>query len=333
MNDATPQSGRSSTSSPAPIDPLADALIAPFLQALHARGRLRVWSIVITIFGDLVQPRSQPGAPARLAFSDLGRLTDSLGIAPGALRTAISRLTKEGWLERHKTGRNAWYQLSDSGASSTMSAGQRIYADNTASSVERWRLEVYKNPELAASAALTSPHIPLGDQLVLTPIGASQGHKSVQARGQSRGQSRDQDANPIGGGATLVFEGTITALPDWLQDSLVDPGVTQDYRELATLLTALADDKTRLEALAPHEATVLRCLLLHFWRRLVLKHRPLPASLLPRDWPGLRCRELLPPLYQALWSASEAWVDAAGLAPRPAGQGLPFTQTVKRSDR
>lgn len=284
-----------------------ERLIAPFLQALHARGRLRVWSIVMTIFGDLVQPRGQEDAAARLAFSDLGRLTESLGIAPGALRTAMSRLTKEGWLERHKEGRNAWYQLSPSGEASTQSAGQRIYARHEPQPIEHWRLDVFKDAEAAARARGSEVQIPVGDQLVLTPL--------------MRGAGEDE---LVVGGASLALEGRLIERPDWLLDSLVEPSVTQDYHELATLLEPLAADLPSLQALAPHDAAVLRCLLLHFWRRLVLKHRSLPASLLPDDWPGLRCSALMPQLYAALWPASEAWLDEAGLPPRAQEKKRPF---------
>ncbi len=285
-------------------------LAAPFLQALHTRGRLRVWSIIITIFGDLVQPRSQADAPARLAFSDLARLTDSLGIAPGALRTAMSRLTKEGWLQRHKEGRSAWYQLSDSGATSTQAASARIYSptgklSQAHSEPQVWRLSLYPSTDAALLAAKRQAHIPLGDGLVLGPAELS-------------------GAGAQDGAQAFALEGRITALPGWLLDNLVDPAVTQDYRELAALLKPLAEQIAALEALPPHEAAVLRCLLLHFWRRLVLKHRALPLSLLPEDWPGLRCSQLMPPLYRALWAASEAWVDQAGLPARPLGLPRPF---------
>lgn len=283
--------------------PTGAGLAAPFLDSLHAHGRLRVWSIVITIFGDMVQPRSTAEAPARLALSDLARLTEGLGITAGALRTAVSRLTKEGWLERHKEGRSAWYQLSASGAANVQAASQRIYAPATAPAVRAWRLELAK----AGAAAAEPPSAPkreddtrlrytLSDSLSL--IALQSGHQPPAAR----------DA--------LVLEGQVVSLPDWLFDNLIPPAVTQDYAELANLLQPLTDRCAQLAALPPHQAIVLRCLLLHFWRRLVLKHRPLPINLLPQDWPGQTCSQVLPTLYAALWSASEAWLEAAGLPPR-----------------
>ena len=43
------------------MDPLS-----PLVEALHSEGRLRVWSLVITVFGDLVQHRGGQISTARL---------------------------------------------------------------------------------------------------------------------------------------------------------------------------------------------------------------------------------------------------------------------------
>ena len=63
------------------MDPLV-----PLINTLRAEGRLRVWSLVITAFGDLVQHRGGAVSSARLNVL-LGRI----GVEPGALRTALSR--------------------------------------------------------------------------------------------------------------------------------------------------------------------------------------------------------------------------------------------------
>lgn len=302
--------------SAAPQPPRAsDDLSAPFLDSLHANGRLRVWSIVMTIFGDMVHPRSSPQQPARLALSDLSRLTEGLGIAAGALRTAMSRLTKEGWLERHKEGRSAWYQLSFSGAANAEAASRRIYAPCIRPAVEVWRLEMSK-PHTGPEPGFAPPHdvarYGLSDTLFLTPLPATSDALTDRARPHSGSPEAD----------SLIIEGRLNSIPAWLLDSLIPISVTQDYAELAGLLQALSSKLDQLRALSPQDAIVLRCLLLHFWRRLILKHRPLPLNLLPQDWPGLDCSRLLPPLYDALWPASEAWLHDAGLPSRRDGAPL-----------
>ncbi|MGB3316956.1 MAG: hypothetical protein WBB85_21405, partial [Albidovulum sp.] len=100
------------------MDPLS-----PLIAALHAEGRLRVWSLVITIMGDVAQPHGGR-IPASVLQSILGRL----GVEPGALRTAVSRLVADGWLTRERRGRISHYALSPRGLTEYGPAAARIYA-------------------------------------------------------------------------------------------------------------------------------------------------------------------------------------------------------------
>ena len=65
-----------------------------------------------------------------------------------------------------------------------------------------------------------------------------------------------------------------------------------------------------------------RLLLVHEYRRLVLRDPMLPDALLPSDWPGLAARRLCAALYPALVAGSERWLDLhaqneAGRLPPP----------------
>ncbi len=98
------------------------AALAPFVEDLHAQGRLRVWSILVTIFGDLAGP-----LPGQLALRDIHQLTRQFGITDGAVRTALSRLLAEDWLVSGKSGRHAFYALSPAGIAAVAEASSRIY--------------------------------------------------------------------------------------------------------------------------------------------------------------------------------------------------------------
>lgn len=58
------------------------------------------------------------------------------------------------------------------------------------------------------------------------------------------------------------------------------------------------------------DALVLRILLIHEYRRAVLKDPLLPADLLPEDWPGAAARDLCATIYRAVAPAAETWLDA-----------------------
>ncbi len=68
----------------------------------------------------------------------------------------------------------------------------------------------------------------------------------------------------------------------------------------------------RRNALTDADAFTARVLLIHHYRRVVLRDPLLPAALLPRDWPGRAARALCGDIYRALLPKSEQWLDRHG---------------------
>src|ERR1700743_2332906 len=82
----------------------------------------RTGSIVITLFGDAIVPRGgSVWLGALLSFSD------TIDIENGVVRTAMSRLAADGWLERNKVGRNSFYRLVKKGRQTFDTATRHIY--------------------------------------------------------------------------------------------------------------------------------------------------------------------------------------------------------------
>jgi phenylacetic acid degradation operon negative regulatory protein len=65
----------------------------------------------------------------------------------------------------------------------------------------------------------------------------------------------------------------------------------------------------RGEALSDADAFTARILLIHHYRRVVLRDPLLPSTLLPADWPGRAARALCGEIYRGLLPASEQWLD------------------------
>jgi phenylacetic acid degradation operon negative regulatory protein len=69
----------------------------------------------------------------------------------------------------------------------------------------------------------------------------------------------------------------------------------------------------RRERFSDADAFTARILLIHHYRRVVLRDPLLPAALLPKDWPGRAARALCGEIYRQLLPASEQWLDRNGL--------------------
>src|ERR1700740_2250207 len=82
----------------------------------------RTGSIAMTGFGDAIAPRG-----GSVWLGTLLQFFESLDIDHGVVRTAMSRLAADGWLERRKVGRNSFYRLAKSGRRTFEGATRPIY--------------------------------------------------------------------------------------------------------------------------------------------------------------------------------------------------------------
>ena len=77
---------------------------------LHKEGRLRVWSVIVTIMGEIAQPDG-----GEISMATLLDICGALDIEPQAVRTAMSRLSKNGLVIGKREGRIAFYRFSSKG--------------------------------------------------------------------------------------------------------------------------------------------------------------------------------------------------------------------------
>lgn len=270
--------------------------VLPALEALidrmHNRGRLRVWSLVITIFGDAIVPRG-----GRVSLGTLQEIMARLRIEPGALRTALSRLASDGWVIREKEGRNSFYRLAKEGGHAFDLATRRIYAGGPPDWDGRW------------TVALAHPGATGDGGAALRAAGFLRVAAGVYLRPETAG-------SPDAGGelsGMLVIHGESAEHSETLPSLWPSGEIAEAYRAFDAAFRPLGD-ALESGALSPLDAMAGRTLLIHDWRRIVLRDPGLPATLLPPDWPGESARKTTRRVYATLAGPSEGWLDKAGLA-------------------
>jgi phenylacetic acid degradation operon negative regulatory protein len=102
----------------------------------------RTGSIVITVFGDAIVPRG-----GSVWLGTLLKFFEVLDIDSGVVRTAMSRLAADGWLERHKVGRNSFYRLARKGRQTFDAATRHIYDPQPSDWTGRFELLLIGNGE------------------------------------------------------------------------------------------------------------------------------------------------------------------------------------------
>lgn len=268
-----------------------NALLASFQR----RRPMRAGSLIITIYGDAIVPRG-----GSLWLGSLLDIVAGFGVEPGLVRTAVSRLVADGWFQRTRVGRNSYYRLSATGADEFATATTRIYrADHPA-----WSGEMDIAVITTADAARRSTHrdrmlregygqAAANVMLRPRPLGSSEGTPNVQ------GEVIRLVTQPDNGETARAL-----ARACWQLDELDDA-----YRNFVKAFAPVAAEIESGSSLDDAQAFQLRTLLIHDWRRIVLRDPLLPAAMLPADWPGTRALELIGGAYRRIFGASERWLD------------------------
>jgi phenylacetic acid degradation operon negative regulatory protein len=229
---------------------------------LRELGGQRVWSLMISLFGDLAQAKGDTiDGPVLSAIMKL------LDVKPEAVRVALHRLRNDGWIVSQKSGRISRHSLTEKGRRESAAASPRIYADPVDVS-QTWQVVVLENENTPGPDAMTERGF-----IALAPrifVGAKSASPPFDA---------------------LCFEGR--QVPTWLRKQVSQTGLDKSYDALHRTLSALQDRLPRACDLSRVETAVLRCLIVHNWRRLALKHPQVPGPLVQADDPGHRCHLLV----------------------------------------
>ena len=217
----------------------------------------RVWSLLVTVFGELAQDQG-----AQISALMLRRICALIGIKPEAMRVALHRLRKDGWIGNQRNGRSSAYFLTDWGRAQSAAATPRIYSAQA--TVERAWLVVSDPAQAQDHAGDTG--IWLSSNLLLTA-------NAVPC--DDRFYTQLDDAS---------------ALPNWMKAKVCDPAMRATADAFLDTLQQVQSDLGAAPALTTLEQATLRILLVHSWRRIILKTPELPDFVYPTDWAGPSCR-------------------------------------------
>jgi phenylacetic acid degradation operon negative regulatory protein len=263
------------------------AFVENLLDRFHERTPIRAGSLIVTVFGDAVVPRG-----GVLSLTSLHEIMRAFRISDTLVRTALSRLVSEGWFERWKVGRNSYYRLTPRGQEAFAQATQRIYADppqNWQGSFDLFLLENAQDRSALRAELSAAGYGALGPDLLL-------------AAAASAGQT----------GPFLRLAATPADLPT--ARKLVErawplAAIESRYRRFIDTYSGTLGALERGAGFTNLDALLVRILLIHDYRRSVLKDPLLPSQLLPKPWAGTAARTLCGTIYRTLLPAAERWID------------------------
>lgn len=291
---------------------IVDELVEEFRQ----RRPIRAGSLIITVYGDAIAPRG-----GTVWLGSLINLLEPLGLSQRLVRTSVYRQSKEGWLTSEQIGRRSYYSLTRSGWRAFEKAYRRVYAEPHQDWDGQWTLVITNEVPNGERETVRKELVGLGFGTIAPGVLAHPAppHEMLAASLQ------DLD---VQGDLIIMLahnDGLATSRPlnrlvrdVWNLDTL--SGEYQHFLErFRPVYRSLRSAKT----LNPEQCFLVRTLLIHEARRLMLRDPQLPDEVLPADWEGSAARLLTRNLYLLTYSLAEEHLSrvlqtAEGPLPDPA---------------
>lgn len=278
------------------------------IDEFSQQKRVHANSLIISVFGDMVVPRG-----GRIWLGSLIRLLEPLGLNERLVRTSVFRLAKDEWLRTEALGRRSDYLLTPHGQRRFDEASRHIYASHAPLWDRRWRLILGVGPlEQKDRDALRRALFWQGFGAINTDCFV---HPSADLSAAFDALVAEGLGHLLGGLMPLLAAdsrlGGTASNADLVARAWNLSELAQAYAGFVALyMPALAElRRDRTAAIDAEEAFLMRLLLIHDYRRLLLRDPELPDVLVPAHWPGQTARVLCKELYRRLLPAAERHLD------------------------
>lgn len=290
------------------------AKIQQIIDSVVKNETLSGISLISTIFGDSVLHRG-----GNISLASLIQLLELFGFNDRAVRTSVFRLVKNDWLCSDKIGRTSFYRITDSSRSTYLQAEQRIYNDQMKEWDHYWDLILMSSLDTENKALLKKELEWLGFANISTNLMAYPGCNRIELQRLLVDLNMSEQVVVFKAETLQLFNNSVDTIGRMLRTNWPIDELRQRYlqfldifREIGVLLMQ------ENEQLEPVQAFQIRTLLIHYYRRILLKDPALPLELLPTDWPAISARTLSMNIYKKVFEpADEYFLSVAATAEGP----------------
>jgi len=263
-------------------------------------------SMVVTIFGDTV---SQHGS--WLWLSSLIKTLEPLGFNDRQVRTSVYRLVQSNWLQVNKVGRCSYYCFTDFAMAHYEKAARRIYAADQADWNENWILVLPISVPEDKKEEFRKSLLWQGFNTLVSGLYA---HPSCDA------SSLDEAIHELGlAGNVIILNGSIadlnsqSVIKSLIKDRWKLSALETSYRDFLNfyrpLCQQLLNKQDKSEQLSTTDCFLLRAILIHDYRRILLRDPDFPQAMLTQGWVGYEAHDLVKRMYKTLVEPSTAYIE------------------------
>lgn len=275
---------------------LAAALIRTFSETrpIHAN------TLLLSVYGDTVCPHG-----GTIWLGSLIKLVEPLGIQQRLVRTSVFRLSEKGILQSRQVGRRSYYTLTGRGVRQFSSASKRIYSHSTPQWDGSWRLVMTSLADLTQEERdmLRKELQWLGFQRMVPGIFA---HPNADT------DVVEKMVDDLGFTDKVVILKASASSPDRVPvaNTLIThcfdvSALDEEYQQFIDTFAPILAAAQEAEQLDPETCFLVRTLLIHQFRRILLKEPELPDALLPEDALSYRARRMTEALYRLIREAAD----------------------------
>jgi len=262
--------------------------------------------MLFTLYGDYVRHRGGEAWTGTLI-----ELLRPFGLSAQAVRSTLSRMSRNGWLESRKAGRHSFYSLTPQCLELLEEGAQRIFQPRQDPWDGRWHLLTYSIPE-------SKRHLRRKLRKRLLWLGFGALHQATWISPRDLRAEVEQVVDTLQIRHCVEFftaKHRGFASDEEIVARCWNLGQLNDYyTAFVTRYTLpLQEYQDRLKAgdgLEPQECFVQRFMLIHEYRSSPYVDPNLPLELLPGDWLGEKATRLFQQYHDLLVAEAEAFVDS-----------------------
>jgi phenylacetic acid degradation operon negative regulatory protein len=276
---------------------------ADLVGEFQQRRPLRTGSLVISIFGDAIAPHG-----GSVWLGSLIDVLEPFGISQRLVRTSVFRLAKDGWLESEQIGRRSYYNLTPEGRARFHDASRRIYSGPRQEWGGDWCLVMLAGVDAEYREDIRKELGWLG----FAPFSAN-----VLAHPAPDLQIVEERLDLLDGSdRILIMQATTTSnRENYLRELIHDSWALQDlddrYSDFLARFRPVYKAARECPSAQPELAFRVRTLLIHEYRKILLRDPFLPAELLPERWNGDSAYQLCRNIYSSVVSPTEEFLTGA----------------------
>ncbi|MFA6312690.1 MAG: phenylacetic acid degradation operon negative regulatory protein PaaX [Sterolibacterium sp.] len=271
-----------------------------WINSFLAERKLRANSIIITVYGDSIAPHG-----GTVWLGSFIRLVESLGLNQRMVRTSVFRLVKEKWLVSEQIGRKSFYSLTASGRRRFEHAYRRIYDEPQTQWEGGWQIAFITGGKLSHSQRdglrkdlLWEGFGVIAPGVLAHPSDSSASLTEILRENEVHDLVVVMQAHTLGAQSSRPLQELVREC--WSLDV-----IAQDYQRFIKRFQPVLRSLKTSRAIDPEQCFVVRTLLMHEFRRVLLRDPQLPQQLLPKDWPGEIARRMCRDLYSLTQCGAE----------------------------